>query len=59
MTEKILWDEPTGTVYWKFNNEEIAFSPMLNDNTCDLQKGGIIDCWESEETEKRVKGLLN
>ena len=57
MKKSILWDEKTGTVYWK-SNGEIFFSPMSKDNTCDMYEGGVVDCWDSKETEQRIKELL-
>jgi len=55
----IVWDEQTGTVYRQFNStDEIAFSPMLNNGTCDLNEGGIVEVWENPEDEQRIKKLL-
>ena len=53
---KYLIDEKTNGVYWKFV-DKISYCPF-NGNNFDTQQSSIMEVWESEEEENRIKTLL-
>tara|TARA_Y100000310_G_C20514070_1_gene730288 strand:+ start:284 stop:481 length:198 start_codon:yes stop_codon:yes gene_type:complete len=61
MNKLIFWDKQTGTVYWyhdRKNTEEVAFAPMNIGDTCNLDGGGIVDTWCSEDDRQRIISKL-
>lgn len=63
MPKKIFWDESRGAVYW-LEGDEVAYAPMNNDNTADLECSGVVELWSEDGPEasaleeKRIRAML-
>ena len=55
---KILWHEATGSVYW-MDGEDLMFAPMSNDNSANLEDGGVVDVWDSDELKEEIEDQLS
>jgi len=62
---KFFIDRETGSVYFldKELEGEICFAPLvrtddMNVNSFSIEEGGVVDIWDTEEGEQRIKGFF-